>query len=159
VYNHAPPDYVCPFCLLAAGRFGDGLYSTAEDIIYQDALVMAVIGSHQWPGNSGNTLIIPKEHFENLYDLPVRLAAPVHATAQAMAIAMKAAYGCAGVSTRQHNEPAGNQDVWHYHLHVTPRYPDDALYRSLGGHRTLMPPDVRADHAARIRACLPEIRY
>ena len=33
-----------------------------------------------------------------------------------------------GVSTRQHNEPAGNQDVWHYHLHVFPRYQDDAFY-------------------------------
>jgi histidine triad (HIT) family protein len=45
-----------------------------------------------------------------------------------VALALKATYNCEGVSTRQHNEPAGNQDVWHYHLHVFPRYKDDNLY-------------------------------
>jgi histidine triad (HIT) family protein len=44
------------------------------------------------------------------------------------AIALKEAYGCDGTSIRQHNEPAGNQDVWHYHLHVFPRYEGDNLY-------------------------------
>ena len=41
---------------------------------------------------------------------------------------MKEAYSCDGISTRQHNEPAGNQDVWHYHLYVFPRYAGDGLY-------------------------------
>ena len=45
-----------------------------------------------------------------------------------MALTMKVVYSCDGISTRQHNEPAGNQDVWHYHLHVTPRYKDDVFY-------------------------------
>ena len=46
---------------------------------------------------------------------------------------MKTAFGCPGVSTRQHNEPAGNQDVWHYHVHVFPRWHGDRLYGSEGG--------------------------
>ena len=46
------------------------------------------------------------------------------------AVAMRAAYGCNGISTRQHNEPAGGQDAWHYHFHVFPRYHDDDLYGS-----------------------------
>ena len=41
---------------------------------------------------------------------------------------MRASYDCAGISTRQHNEPAGNQDVWHLHVHVFPRHHDDRLY-------------------------------
>jgi histidine triad (HIT) family protein len=76
--------------------------------------------------------VIPAAHFENLYDLPDALGADIHRVARRVAIAMKTAYGCAGVSTRQHNESAGNQDVWHYHLHVFPRYPGDDLYGSRG---------------------------
>lgn len=48
------------------------------------------------------------------------------------ALALKAALSCDGISTRQQNEPAGDQDVWHYHVHVFPRYADDGLYGSLG---------------------------
>lgn len=43
-------------------------------------------------------------------------------------IALKTAFDCDGVSTRQHNEPAGNQDVRQYHLHIFPRYEADGLY-------------------------------
>lgn len=43
-------------------------------------------------------------------------------------IALKNTYKCDGTSTRQHNEPAGNQDVFHFHLHVFPRYKGDNLY-------------------------------
>lgn len=43
---------------------------------------------------------------------------------------MKASYSCDGISTRQHNEPAGNQDVWHYHQHIFPRYINDKLYEN-----------------------------
>jgi len=47
---------------------------------------------------------------------------------QMVAVAMRTAYACAGTPTRQHNEPAGNQDVWHLHVHVFPRHHDDQLY-------------------------------
>jgi histidine triad (HIT) family protein len=43
---------------------------------------------------------------------------------------MKRIYDCDGVSTRQHNEPAGYQDAWHYHVHVFPRYEGDYLYNT-----------------------------
>ena len=64
---------------------------------------------------------------------------------------MKAAYNCDGVSTRQHNEPAGNQDVWHYHLHVFPRYAGDNLYST---QRALMPIEERARYTQALRAAL-----
>ena len=125
MHNHAPDDYICPFCLLVQGVENEHVLSLQEDIIYQDEYVVAIVCSHQWPNNPGNVLVIPSEHYENIYDLPVRLAAKVHEVAKAVSLAMKAAYRCDGVSTRQHNEPAGNQDVWHYHMHVTPRYQGD----------------------------------
>jgi histidine triad (HIT) family protein len=54
----------------------------------------------------------------------------VHDLVREVAIAIRQTYGCKGVSTRQHNEPAGNQDAWRYHVHVFRRYADDQLYSS-----------------------------
>jgi histidine triad (HIT) family protein len=75
--------------------------------------------------------------------------------ARMIALAFKEVYGCDGVSTRQHNEPAGNQDVWHYHLHVTPRYAGDQFYESC---REFMPADERARHAQRLKDFLARER-
>ena len=66
---------------------------------------------------------------------------------------MKQAWSPEGTSTRQHNEPAGNQHVWHYHQHVFPRFSDDDLYRHL---RHRVPVEVRAQKAAQLRAALSE---
>ena len=148
MYNHAPQGYVCPFCLIIQSIENEHVRSVQNDIIYRDETVTAFIGSHQWPNNHGNVIIVPNEHFENIYDLPVRYAVDIHRVAKMIAIAMKAVYSCDGVSTRQHNEPSGNQDVWHYHLHVTPRYKDDQFYTT---HREFMPTEKRAKHAKRLR--------
>lgn len=154
MYNHAPPHYRCPFCLIARGNEDEGLYSLHSDIVYHDETVTAFLGSHQWVNNPGNVLIIPNGHFENLYELPLAYATEIHRLARRLALAMKSVYACDGISTRQHNEPAGNQEVWHYHLHVTPRYTGDDFYSLYMTRRELMPPEDRAKHASRIRAGL-----
>jgi len=148
VYNHAPENYICPFCLLIAGIENEHVYSVQSDIVYHDQSVTAFIGSQQWQNNHGNTIIVPNEHFENIYDLPVRYAQDFQRVAKMLALTMKAVYLCNGVSTRQHNEPGGNQDVWHYHLHVTPRYKDDNYYAT---QREPMTVNERAIHAEKIR--------
>ena len=153
MYNHAPEGYLCPFCLLVQGVESPDVWSVQGDIIYRDGRVTAFISSHQWPSNHGNVIIIPNHHFENIYDLPTRYAVDIHRVAKQIALAMKAIYSCDGVSTRQHNEPAGNQDVWHYHLHVTPRYTYDRFYLS---RREPMAAQERAKHAARFREYLSE---
>lgn len=143
MHNHAPEGYQCPFCLLVEGIEDEHVLSVQSDIVYHDEALTAIISSHQWPNNHGNVVVVPNQHYENICDLPVRFAENIHRIARLLALAMKAAYGCDGVSTRQHNEPAGNQDVWHYHLHVTPRYHGDGFYashastcRSRTGHST-----------------------
>lgn len=130
MYNHAPDGYICPFCLLVKGVENEHVLSVQSDIVYRDATVTAFVSVRQWPNNQGHVIVIPNEHSENIFDLPAAHAAAIHAASQKIAGAMKATYRCAGISTRQHNEPEGNQDVWHYHLHVFPRYKDDELYRS-----------------------------
>ena len=148
MYNHAPENYVCPFCLLIQGVENKHVASVQSDIIYHDAVITAFISAHQWPNNHGNVIIVPNEHFENIYDLPIHYAIDIHRVARMIALAMKAVYTCDGVSTRQHNEPAGNQDVWHYHLHVTPRYKDDQFYAT---HREFMSVEERASYAEKLR--------
>ncbi len=156
VHTHAPRDYVCPFCLLVAGVEDGRVLSVQSDIVYQDEAVTAFIGARQWHDNRGHVIVIPNQHFENLYELPTALAAPIHVAARAVALTMKAAYGCDGVSTRQHNEPGGNQDVWHYHLHVFPRWFNDRLYK--GGGASPMEAQERAQYAERLRAALAGLR-
>ena len=152
--SHAPENYPCPFCLLAAGTLNEHVWSRESDIIYRDEHVMALIAAGQWPNNQGHVLVVPTEHFENLYDLPDDLGARIHALSRRVALAMKSAYNCHGVSTRQHNEPAGNQDVWHYHLHVFPRYEGDDLYappraHAAGGAREVRGAASRSAHAVK----------
>jgi histidine triad (HIT) family protein len=60
---------------------------------------------------------------------------------------MKSSWECDGVSIRQHNEPAGNQDTWHYHMHVTPRFHADELYKTYDTGKVVMPTSDRARYA------------
>jgi len=101
-----------------AGVENEHVASVQEDIVFRNEATTAFICSIQFPNNPGHVLVVPNGHYENLYELPDDVGGRVHATARRVALAMKAAYGCDGVSTRQHNEPAGYQDVWHFHLHV-----------------------------------------
>lgn len=150
MYNHAPEDYQNPFRrLVMRDRVGE-LLSNEEDIVYEDGDITAFICSNSEVKNQGNVLVIPNEPYENLYDIPDTLLAKVHVFAKRVAIAMKEVYGCDGVSLRQHNEPAGNQEVWHYHLHVIPRYEGDDLY-SHYEERAQSDPKVRKEYAEKLR--------
>jgi histidine triad (HIT) family protein len=128
--SHAPPDYDCPFCRYIGGEGNE--FVDPDHEVERTPDVLAFVSPTWWPNNPGNVLVIPTSHIENLYELPDELGTPLQRTVRRVAIAMKNAYGCDGVSTRQHNEPAGNQDVWHFHTHVFPRWQGDNLYRERG---------------------------
>lgn len=124
-----------------------------NDVVYRDGEVTAFVATRWWPNNLGHVLIVPNEHYESIYELPPELGTPIQRIAQRIALAFKATYGCDGVSTRQHNEPAGNQDVWHYHLHVFPRYLNDGLYVRRGRSTT---PEERRPYAEKLSKFLSE---
>ena len=147
-YSHAPDGYECPFCEVAAGVDRPGRGTKQRDIVYQNLSVTAFVATKWWPNNPGHVLVIPNVHFENIYDLPMDSAAEIHRGAQLVAMAMKHTYGCSGISTRQHNEPDGHQDVWHYHLHVYPRYAGDQLYWTVGSPTE---PEEREPYAEALR--------
>jgi histidine triad (HIT) family protein len=121
--------------------------------VWRDERTTAFISPRWWPKNHGHVLVIPNEHVENLYAIDDELLCAVYSTAKRVAIGLKAAYECDGTSTRQHNEPAGDQDVWHFHVHVFPRYDGDRLYQRHEEKRWTTPAE-RAPYAAELRAAL-----
>lgn len=153
MFNHEPVGYECPFCLIAAGG-GEGI-NDPRTVVARTDLALAVISPKWWPNNHGHALVVPTGHHENLYDIPAAAGHAVHDLVQRIARAMRRSYGCAGVSTRQHNEPAGDQDVWHYHVHVFPRYDDDRLYMSHEqAERTTL--EKRIAYADKLRTALAD---
>lgn len=77
------------------------------------------------PATKGHALILPKDHYANLYELPEETAADVMKLAKKMAIRMKEKLHCDGFNLVQNNEPAAGQTVFHFHLHLIPRYEND----------------------------------
>lgn len=148
-HAHAPLGYECPFCAIVRGK--DDSWTVPADVVFRGPRTTAWISSRWWEKNPGHAIVVPNEHVENMYALRRELAGCIHETARLIALAMKAAYACAGISTRQHNEPAGYQDVWHYHLHVFPRCAGDNLYGSPWRDTT---PDERERYATLLRAAL-----
>ena len=155
--THAPPGYICPFCAVLAGKEHESVWSVPGDIVYWDEVVAALIAAGGSPNNPGHVLVIPTAHFENLYGLPDCEGAAMFRVTRAIARAMRAVTGCTGVSTRQHNEPHGSQDVWHVHTHVFSRFENDQLYAQPHVRNT---PDDRKPYADCLRSYLethPEV--
>ena len=128
MYNHEPADYDCPLCHIAKGEPVRG-ESQESTVIYRTELVTVFIAGRWWRAAPGHVIIIPNDHHENIYELPNEVGHAIFDESKKVAVALKEVYECEGVSTRQHNEPAGNQDAWHLHLHVYPRSVGDDLYK------------------------------
>lgn len=109
-------DQNCIFCKLAAGDIPSAtLY---ED---QDFRVILDLG----PATKGHALILPKEHYANLYEIPEELAAKAMILAKKMAKAMTKALECDGFNLVQNNGESAGQTVFHFHMHLIPRYEGD----------------------------------
>jgi histidine triad (HIT) family protein len=131
-------------------------HNRLDDVVWRDEHTTAFISPKWWASNHGHVLVVPNVHVENLNAIDDDLLGAVYATARRVAVALKTAYACDGTSTRQHNEPAGNQDVWHLHVHVFPRYDGDQLYER-HDEQHWAPPEERAQYAAKLRAVLQHV--
>ena len=145
----------CTFCGIAAGAY-DAL-TQASDVVWRDAHTTAFVGAKWWVHNPGHVIVIPNAHARDLYDIREDDLGAVYATVKRVALALKQATQCNGISTRQHNEDAGNQDVWHFHVHVFPRWRRDELYEHHTETRWTTA-EERAPYAEALRRCLtPEV--
>ena len=106
----------CIFCKLANGEIPTAtLYENDDFRVILD----------QGPATKGHALILPKKHYANLYELPEELAARAMVLAKRMAGAMTEALNCDGFNLVQNNGEAAGQTVFHFHMHLIPRYHND----------------------------------
>ena len=103
----------CIFCKIVRKE-------VAASIVYEDAQVMVFMDIK--PVNEGHALVIPKQHYEGIFDTPEELIAYTHKIAKRIAIAAKKATNAEGISIIQQNGDAANQDIFHLHVHVIPRF-------------------------------------
>ena len=111
-------DENCIFCKLANGDI-----PTAT--LYEDEDFRVILDAG--PAAKGHALIIPKEHYANLYELSDELAAKVLVLAKKMITKLTDILGCDGYNIVQNNGEAAGQTVFHFHLHMIPRYKDDGV--------------------------------
>lgn len=109
-------DENCIFCKIAAGEIPSAtLY---ED---DDFRVILDLG----PASRGHALILPKEHYRNLYDIDDETLVKAALLAKKMVKKLTDVLGCDGYNVVQNNEPCAGQTVFHFHMHLIPRYEDD----------------------------------
>lgn len=151
MFNHQPLGYICPICNLVNGKENE--FNKLSDIVLENERILAFISPKWWPNNPGNVMIVPKLHFENIYDIPDELLGELYIIGKKIAVAVKTEYECDGISTRQHNEPSGNQDLWHFHLHVFPRWKNDNLYLN-NDKSEFIDSTIREPYAKKLKSCL-----
>ena len=106
----------CIFCKLANGVIPTN--SIYEDDDFNVILDMA-------PATKGHALILPKEHADNLYELPEETAGKVLILAKKLAKSMTDKLKCDGFNVVQNNGSVAGQTVFHFHMHLIPRYESD----------------------------------
>lgn len=106
----------CIFCKLANGEI-------TTRTIYEDEDFRVILDAA--PATRGHALILPKEHADNLYQLPEELAGKAFVLAKKLAASMTEKLGCQGFNIVQNNGEAAGQTVFHFHMHLIPRYTED----------------------------------
>jgi len=106
----------CWACRVIAGEAVGCIVNEAEQVL---------VLINPFSLRAGHALVVPRQHIENLYELPDELAAPILSTAARVARAAKRAFDADGVTLRQNNGAASDQHLFHFHLHVIPRFDGD----------------------------------
>lgn len=106
----------CIFCKIANGQI-------PSNSIYEDEDFNVILDIS--PASKGHALILPKVHYDNAYEMDDAFATKVFPLASKLAKAMKKALHCDGLNIVQNNEEAAGQTVFHFHMHLIPRYKGD----------------------------------
>lgn len=132
-------DENCIFCKLANGEI-------PTSTLYEDKEFRVILDAS--PASKGHALIIPKEHYTNLYELDDELASKVLVLAKKMITKLTGLLGCDGYNIVQNNGEAAGQTVFHFHMHLIPRYKDDGV--GLGWRMGELTDEVREEILSQI---------
>ena len=103
----------CIFCKLANGVF-------ETNTLYEDDQFRVIFDAS--PATKGHVLIIPKEHYANAFEMPEDLIGDAYKLAKKIATALKEITECDGINILQNNGEVAGQTVFHFHIHIIPRY-------------------------------------
>ena len=109
-------DNNCIFCKIANGEI-------PSKTLYEDEEFRVILDLA--PVTKGHALILPKSHFKNLYELPDETAQKVMKLAKKMATTMTEKLECDGFNLLQNNNEIAGQTIFHFHMHLIPRYEND----------------------------------
>lgn len=109
-------DNNCIFCKIAEGEIPSAT-------LYEDDLFKVILDLS--PATKGHALIIPKDHFANIFEMPDEIAGEAFCLAKNMAAKMTDGLKCDGFNIVQNNGTAAGQTVFHFHMHLIPRYEGD----------------------------------
>lgn len=130
----------CIFCKIAAGEIPSAT-------IYEDDEFRVILDLG--PASKGHALILPKSHAANIYELPDELAAKAMVLAKKMATEMTDALQCDGFNIVQNNGELAGQTVFHFHMHLIPRYNGDNV--KLGWVPGTLTDDVRDEILSKLK--------
>lgn len=108
----------CIFCKIAKGEIPSAK-------VYEDENVFAFLDMH--PISSGHTLVLPKHHFENIFDIDQTALEKVIVAAKQIALTINEKLKPDGLNMVQNSGHHAGQAVFHYHLHLIPRHENDGL--------------------------------
>ena len=108
----------CLFCKIVKGEL-------PSSKIYEDGDTLAFLDL--FPVNKGHSLVIPKEHYETIFDVPTESLAKVSSVMKNVADAVKKGVNSDGISIAQSNGKDAGQVIPHIHFHIMPRFKDDGL--------------------------------
>lgn len=106
----------CIFCKIANGEI-------PSKTIYEDEVFRVILDLG--PATRGHALILPKDHAQDLFELDEETAAKAFVLAKKLAAHMKEVLHCDGFNIVQNNGTAAGQTVFHFHMHLIPRYEGD----------------------------------
>lgn len=126
-------DQNCIFCKIASGDIP--CYTLYEDNLFKVFLDLS-------PTSFGHALLIPKEHYANLFELDDEIASKALVLAKKVATAMKASLQCDGFNLLQNNGEIAGQTMFHFHIHLIPRYKNDKT-KIIFDHKSLKEEDAK----------------
>lgn len=133
----------CLFCKIVKGEI-------PSEKVYGDEYLYAFLDIR--PVNPGHVLLVPKQHFANLYEIPDEVLANLAPVIKKLAIAVKKAVGADGMNIGMNNDSAAGQLVFHAHIHIMPRYKNDGYKPWIG--EPYKNDEARYEMAQKIKASL-----
>ncbi len=120
--------------------------------VYEDEFVVCFLDISQ--ATKGHTLVVPKEAFANIFELPEELAGHVFKVATKLSNVLKHTFNASGINILSNNGEVAGQTVFHFHLHLIPRYDKEELKFPLKNNMGSLSPEEYKERARLIKAAL-----